>query len=638
MANYPQLDDCSGVWTLKEVNNAVMGGYWRNAGSRGIFGGGYTPSAAVNVIEFITMASTGDVTDFGDLSGIRQNSHNGNVSSFTRNTFAGGYHGGSVSNQIDYITIMSTGNSADFGNLSIATGGEPAGMSSSTRGLYGTGAISPSPGETNTISFITMASAGNVVDFGDATVARFSATGLSNPTRGIMAGGGTPSKQNTIDFVEIATTGNATDFGDLSVGKTGSFGCASSTVGLIAGGANGGSSDIIEKIIISSKGNSQDFGDLVAVRNKGIGTTNSRKAIFAGGNPATNVIEEILYTTEGFTTDFGDLSAGKAGLGAGSNAHGGLNEGYQGTRIAPIPTGLGVGQRALRLGGTNNSFTSQTDIDFFNISTTGNASRFGDLNTATSTEARGSNGTIALTASDISASANHISSILFASEGNASDFGDITVARGRVGGNSNNTRAIFGGGENPSKSDVIDYITIATIGNATDFGNLGAARANVGAIANSTRLVFAGGEEGSLDYKNTIEYVTIGSTGNASDFGDLTVARGWNTGLGSATRGVFPGGYTFDGSSTYYNTIDYITIGSTGNATDFGDLTEARRTGGTSNNTRGVMSGGNKADDTGSVTIDYITIASTGDATDFGDLTEVRMLNATASNGHGGLS
>ena len=201
MANYPQLDDCSGVWTLKEVNNAVMGGYWRNAGSRGIFGGGYTPSAAVNVIEFITMASTGDVTDFGDLSGIRQNSHNGNVSSFIRNTFAGGYHGGSVSNQIDYITIMSTGNSADFGNLSIATGGEPAGMSSSTRGLYGTGAISPSPGETNTISFITMASAGNVVDFGDATVSRFSATGLSNPTRGIMAGGGTPSKQNTIDFV-----------------------------------------------------------------------------------------------------------------------------------------------------------------------------------------------------------------------------------------------------------------------------------------------------------------------------------------------------------------------------------------------------------------------------------------------------
>ena len=50
------------------------------------------------------------------------------------------------------------------------------------------------------------------------------------------------------------------------------------------------------------------------------------------------------------------------------------------------------------------------------------------------------------------------------------------------------------------------------------------------------------------------------------------------------------------------------------------------------------MSGGNIADDTGSVTIDYLTIASTGDAQDFGDLTVVNMLNASASNGHGGLS
>ena len=67
MANYPQLDDCSGVWTLKEVNDAVMGGYWRQAGSRGIIGGGGTPGAA-NTIDYIAIASTGDATDFGDLT------------------------------------------------------------------------------------------------------------------------------------------------------------------------------------------------------------------------------------------------------------------------------------------------------------------------------------------------------------------------------------------------------------------------------------------------------------------------------------------------------------------------------------------------------------------------------------------
>ena len=54
MANYPQLDDCSGVWTLKEVNDAVMGGYWREAGSRGVFQLGYSPSIS-NTIDYVTI-------------------------------------------------------------------------------------------------------------------------------------------------------------------------------------------------------------------------------------------------------------------------------------------------------------------------------------------------------------------------------------------------------------------------------------------------------------------------------------------------------------------------------------------------------------------------------------------------------
>ena len=33
MANYPQLDNASGVWNLREVYDAVMGGYWPNYNS-----------------------------------------------------------------------------------------------------------------------------------------------------------------------------------------------------------------------------------------------------------------------------------------------------------------------------------------------------------------------------------------------------------------------------------------------------------------------------------------------------------------------------------------------------------------------------------------------------------------------------
>ena len=45
MANYPQLDNASGVWNLREVYDAVMGGYWPNANAIGLFGGGYLQSS-----------------------------------------------------------------------------------------------------------------------------------------------------------------------------------------------------------------------------------------------------------------------------------------------------------------------------------------------------------------------------------------------------------------------------------------------------------------------------------------------------------------------------------------------------------------------------------------------------------------
>jgi hypothetical protein len=86
------------------------------------------------------------------------------------------------------------------------------------------------------------------------------------------------------------------------------------------------------------------------------------------------------------------------------------------------------------------------------------------------------------------------------------------------------------------------------------------------------------------------------------------------------------------------NTIDYITIASTGNALDFGDITITRWLGlAVSNNTRAVLAGGSPDDGTQSNVMDYVTIASTGNATDFGDLTTARYSNQGVSNAHGGL-
>ena len=194
-------------------------------------------------------------------------------------------------------------------------------------------------------------------------------------------------------------------------------------------------------------------------------------------------------------------------------------------------------------------------------------------------------------------------------------------------------RGVFGGGYTPTLQNTIDYITIATTGNATDFGDLSVARIGPGACSSSARGVFGGGA--TPTNTNTIDFITIATTGNATDFGDLTVARGYLAACSSSTRGVFGGGST--------NTIDYITIATTGNATDFGDLTVSRYgLAACSSSTRGVFGGGFNLLPSPAGTrlnvIDYTTIATTGNATDFGDLTQARQGLAACSNGHGGLS
>ena len=74
-----------------------------------------------------------------------------------------------------------------------------------------------------------------------------------------------------------------------------------------------------------------------------------------------------------------------------------------------------------------------------------------------------------------------------------------------------------------------------------------------------------------------MDYITIASTGNATDFGDLaTGGYGNNQGTGSNTRGIFAPGF---GAPSPYVQLDYITIASTANSTTFGNLTGSNRYG-----------------------------------------------------------
>ena len=99
--------------------------------------------------------------------------------------------------------------------------------------------------------------------------------------------------------------------------------------------------------------------------------------------------------------------------------------------------------------------------------------------------------------------------------------------------------------------------------------------------------------------------------------------------------------YSSRGSApTNYNSIEFITIASTGDATDFGDLpSTGNQANATASQTRGVnisvihLSAPLYQNNT----MSFVTIASTGDASDFGDIHAARS-RRSASDCHGGLS
>ena len=108
---------------------------------------------------------------------------------------------------------------------------------------------------------------------------------------------------------------------------------------------------------------------------------------------------------------------------------------------------------------------------------------------------------------------------------------------------------MFGGGYNydgstSTLSNVMDYFAIATTGNATDFGDISVARRDMAGCEDTTRGVFVGGMVNGYtasDWYDTMEYITVATTGNTTDFGDLTAPRSNLGAAGNGLRGVIVG-------------------------------------------------------------------------------------------------
>ena len=324
------------------------------------------------------------------------------------------------------------------------------------------------------------------------------------------------------------------------------------------------------------------------------------------------------------------------GVDAGNTFGGPIQQSSQGYMYFPTGRTEERGRGRGFVGGGNNPSSTNT-IQFVELRTSGNSLNFGDLTAARqSTLGALANATRAIWGGgQIHPANNNIMDFITTSTtGNATDFGDLTVARRNLDGTGNQTRGLFCGGQTPTLQDVIDFVTIANLGNATDFGNLSVARKDLGGASSPTRGLFLGGNAPSGS--DVIDFVTIATAGNATDFGNLTVARATYGAVSSKTRAVAMGGNAGAPGYANYNTIDFVTIASAGNATDFGDLiTAISNASFASNSIIGLSMGGSN----GTInTIEFITIATTGNGSLFGELLSSQGEGAGCSDSHGGLS
>ena len=692
----------SGVWHLHDALIFGQAGDWpdpTNPPTVGLIAGGSSSGGNVNVIQKIVPESAGNATDFGDLSATKANlTASGNDIRFI--AVGGGTGGSTRINVMEFVNYATAGDATDFGDMTESKDYVSC-SSNNNRLLIMGGNLTGSGGRTNVIEAVQIQTTGNAFDWGDlqtGTTKEGNNGNIASTTRAIMAGGQTSSAQiNNIQYMEFTSFGTQEDFGDLTATKRLTSGVSSNTRGVVAGGYDGSAAvNVIEYITIASTGNGTDFGDLTNSPYAPTALANSTTAIVSGGDAdgGVNVIQSFVIATTGNATDFGDLldtnkdlssagsghasvqasstyaysvsSAGNLGLFVGDGAIQAIDITTTGdsvdfgfhhaSRGGDLPDHASTGSSVRGLtAGTKTGSTFLDEINYINFHSRGRGIDFGNLSSTVAALSAGSNETrgifyLGATGSADTTAINTIEYVTIASAGNTTDFGDKTLAKylGEGVAGSTTRNIVFSGGGPEAARDVIEYITIASTGNATDFGDLTADRPYGSAVSSSTRAVYGGGENFNYD-GSVMEYVTIASTGNASDFGDLSVARNQQLSgnISNTTRGIF--GHGSRGAAGYTNTIDYITIASTGNASDFGDMTlisgELARIGSSMSNghggidhsvyhatlpaAMGLIAGGNEPNNT---TIAYINIASTSNEIQFGDLTSLRYrLSGVAS-------
>ena len=299
------------------------------------------------------------------------------------------------------------------------------------------------------------------------------------------------------------------------------------------------------------------------------------------------------------------------------------------------------GSRGIMLGGYEQPEGGVVNtIQYINIATTGDAQDFGDLQAIGYGNAAFGNRTRGIYLDN----SPHNQYITISTTGNSISLGESATSFDNNGA-ANEIRGIYSYSDG---TNTMEYFTIASSAKGVDFGDMATTGITKAACcgASPTRHISGGGytSPNAAAGFNRIEYVTFQTTGNATDFGDLNVARGgWRSTGGNAVRGIYGGGYLGGTPGGNSNVIEYTTVATLGNATDFGDTsTVTENPAIMTSSTRAVIAGGNSGNPSPNNVlpwIEYVQIMTTGNSVDFGDyINGDKMGNMGAiSNGHGGL-
>ena len=283
-------------------------------------------------------------------------------------------------------------------------------------------------------------------------------------------------------------------------------------------------------------------------------------------------------------------------------------------------------------GGTTNT------MEYISMSTTGTAIDFGDLQSGVGAAGAAASRTRGLKFGGVTTYpgtfTNEIDYIEIASAGNGIDFGNLTTSRRAMYGFGDATRAGTCGGAKPSYTATrtsIDYVTIASKGDTANFGDISTATSCNGSSqwGSRTRGMLLANKANAPDSNtNTVEYITIQTTGNAVDFGDMINAPDNPLMAGNSTRGMVAGGATPSANDV----IQVFDITSTGNANDFGDLNfTTNESSGFSSPLRAVWH------DSGQTILEATNIATRGNSYDWGNFLSSHNHNSSLTNCHGGL-